>query len=67
MAEIKELKEDLESVRIKLTKPTLAFIAIVFGILVLVLPKFGQLLIASFLIIQGTIGVIDYYKSKKRK
>ena len=67
MAEIKELKENLESIRIRVSKPVLAYLAILFGLLVFVFPKFTQLIIGSFFIIQGLIGVVDYYKSRKRR
>ena len=67
MAEIKELKENLESVRIRVSKPVLAYLAILFGILVFIFPKFSQLIIGSFFIIQGTIAAVDYYKSRKRR
>jgi len=67
MAEIKELKEDLESVRIRVSKPVLAFLAILFGILVFVLPSFQRLIIGSFFIIQGIILFSEYSKSRQRR
>lgn len=67
MAEIKEIKEDLESVRIRVSTPVLAFIAIIFGILVFVLPNFQRIIIGSFFIIQGIIHFVDYYKSRQRR
>lgn len=67
MAEIKELKEDLESVRIRVSKPVLAFLAILFGILVFVLPSFQRLIIGSFFIIQGIILFSEYSKSRQKR
>ena len=67
MAEIKELKEDLESVRIRVSKPVLALLAIIFGILVFAFPKFQQIIIGSFFIIQGIILFAEYYKSRQKR
>ena len=66
MAEIKELKEDLESIKIRISQPVLAIIAIIFGVLVFVLPSFQRLIIGSFFIIQGTILYAGYYKSRQK-
>jgi uncharacterized membrane protein HdeD (DUF308 family) len=63
------LKEDLR-IGVTVSKPTLAVITIIFGVLVLAFKDFLQLIVGIYLIIQGILLLLDYFEIRievKRK
>jgi hypothetical protein len=55
----------LKKIGITISKPVLALMCIIFGILVIVFPDLLQLIVALFLIIQGVLVLTDYLELKK--
>jgi len=55
----------LKKIGITISKPVLALMCIIFGILVIVFPDLLQWIVALFLIIQGVLVLTDYLELKK--
>jgi uncharacterized membrane protein HdeD (DUF308 family) len=49
------------------SRPVLAVICILFGILLLVFPDLVGIIIGVFLLVQGILLLIDYYDSNRRR
>jgi cytochrome c biogenesis protein CcdA len=65
-----EVERGLKRIGVTVSKPTLAVITIIFGALVLVFKDFLQLIVGIYLIIQGTLLLLDYFEIRievKRK
>ena len=56
----------LKRLGVTVSKPILALIAIVFGVLVIVFPEFLALLVGLYFIIQGILLLIDYYELRNK-
>lgn len=56
----------LRRVGITVSKPTLAIICLVFGILLIILPNLVGYIIGIFLIIQGILLVTDYMETRRQ-
>jgi len=57
-----EVEKGLKRIGVTVSKPTLAVITIIFGILVLIFKDFLQLIVGIYLIIQGILLFIDYFE-----
>ena len=55
----------LKKIGVTVSKPILALIAIIFGILVIVFPDLLQWIVGLYFIIQGILLFIDYYELRK--
>ena len=59
------VEKGLKKIGITISKPILATICIIFGILVIVFPKLLQWTVGLFLIIQGVLVLTDYLELRK--
>ena len=59
------VEKGLRKMGITISKPVLAIICIVFGILVIVFPKLLEWIVGLFLIIQGILLLTDYLELRK--
>jgi len=59
------VEKGLKSIGITISKPILAIICIIFGVLVIVFPDLLQWIVGLFLIIQGILLLTDYLELKK--
>ena len=60
------VEEGLKKIGITVSKPILAIICIIFGVLVIVFPDLLQWIVGLFLIIQGTLLLTDYLELSKK-
>lgn len=60
-----EVEKGLKKIGITVSKPVLAIICIIFGIIVIVIPKLIAWIIGLFLIIQGILILTDYLELRK--
>ena len=60
MADVME--KGLKKIGVTVSKPILALITLVFGILVIVFPDFLAILVGIYFIIQGILLFVDYYE-----
>lgn len=60
MADVME--KGLKKIGVTVSKPILALITLVFGILVIVFPDFLAILVGVYFIIQGILLFLDYYE-----
>ena len=61
------VEKGLKKIGVTLSKPALAIITIIFGILIIVLPlEFLKWIIGIFLIIQGVLLLTEYYELQSR-
>jgi uncharacterized membrane protein HdeD (DUF308 family) len=61
----KEVEMGLKKFGVTVSKPILALIAIIFGILVIAFPDLLQLIVGLYFIIQGLLFFIDYFELRK--
>jgi len=61
----KVVEKGLRKIGITVSKPVLAIICIIFGILVIVFPDLLQWIVGLFLIIQGILLLTDYLELRK--
>ena len=59
------VEKTLKKFGVTVSKPVLALIAIIFGILVIVFPDLLQWIVGLYFIIQGILLFIDYYELKR--
>jgi len=64
MAEVVE--KQLKKIGITISKPILAVICIVFGLLVIIFPELLQWIVGLFFIIQGILILTDYLELRKQ-
>ena len=60
------LEKGLKKIGITISKPILAVMCIIFGVLVIVFPQLLEWIIGLFLIIQGILILTDYLELKKQ-
>ncbi len=60
------VEKGLKKIGITVSKPILAIICIIFGILVIVFPDLLQWIVGLFLIIQGILMLTDYLELRKQ-
>ncbi len=61
----KEVEKELKKIGITVSKPILAVICIIFGIIVIVWPELIAWIIGLFLIIEGILTLTDYLELRK--
>lgn len=59
------VEKGLKKIGVTVSKPVLALIAIIFGLLVIVLPDLLEWIVGLYLIIQGVLLFTDYMESKR--
>jgi len=60
------VEEGLRKIGITVSKPVLAIMCIIFGILVIVFPELLQWIVGLFLIIQGILLLTDYLEMRRK-
>ena len=61
------VEKGLKKIGITVSKPILAIICIIFGILVIVFPDLLEWIVGLFLIIQGILLLTDYLELRRKK
>jgi len=65
LAEVVE--KGLKKLGVTVSKPVLAVLCIIFGILVLLIPELLQLIVGLFLIIEGALLLTDYMEIRSQQ
>jgi uncharacterized membrane protein HdeD (DUF308 family) len=68
MREVKMAKivdDNLKKLGLHVSKPLLAVICIVFGVLLLIFPNMVGIIIGIFLLVQGILVLLEYYHNRK--
>ncbi len=60
------MDKGLKKLGVTVSKPILALITILFGILVIVFPELVGILVGIYLLVQGILLLVDYYELKRR-
>jgi len=60
------VEKGLEKIGVTISKPVLAIIAIIFGLLVIIFPELLVWIVGLYFIIQGILLLTDYYESKQK-
>jgi uncharacterized membrane protein HdeD (DUF308 family) len=60
------VEKGLKKIGVTVSKPILALIAIIFGLLVIILPELLELIVGLYFIIQGVLLFTDYLETKKQ-
>jgi uncharacterized membrane protein HdeD (DUF308 family) len=60
------VEKGLKKIGVTVSKPVLAIIAIIFGLLVIILPELLELIVGLYFIIQGVLLFTDYLESRQR-
>jgi uncharacterized membrane protein HdeD (DUF308 family) len=63
---VEAVEKQLKKIGITVSKPVLAVICIIFGVLVIVFPDLLEWIVGLFLIIQGILILTDYLELKKQ-
>jgi len=61
-----EIEKGLKKIGVTVSKPILALIAIIFGILVIAFPDLLQWIVGLYLIIQGILLFSDYFELRRK-
>jgi len=61
-----EVEKGLKRIGVTVSKPVLALIAIVFGLLVIAFPDLLQWIVGLYFIIQGILFLLDYFELRKQ-
>jgi uncharacterized membrane protein HdeD (DUF308 family) len=56
----------LKRIGVTVSKPLLALITILFGLLVIAFPEFIAILVGLYFVIQGILLFIDYYELRRK-
>ncbi|MBC7129874.1 DUF3096 domain-containing protein [Candidatus Bathyarchaeota archaeon] len=65
MSEVVE--KSLKKIGITISKPVLAILCIIFGIIIIVVPELLGILIGIFLILEGILLLTDYIELQRQK
>ncbi len=60
------VEKGLRRIGVTVSKPILAVIAIIFGLLVIALPDLLQWIVGLFFIIEGILLLVDYFELRRR-
>jgi len=63
---VEAVEKQLKKIGITVSKPVLAVICIIFGVLVIVFPDLLEWIVGLFLIIQGILILTDYLELRKQ-
>jgi len=61
------VEKGLRKIGITVSKPILAVLCIIFGILIITIPKLLGIIIGIFLIIEGVLLLTDYLELRKQR
>jgi uncharacterized membrane protein HdeD (DUF308 family) len=62
------IEEGLRKIGITVSKPILAIICIIFGVIIIVIPiEYLQLIIGLFIILQGILVLTDYLELRRKQ
>jgi len=61
------VEKGLRKIGITVSKPILAVLCIIFGILIIAIPKLLGIIIGIFLIIEGVLLLTDYLELRKQR
>jgi uncharacterized membrane protein HdeD (DUF308 family) len=61
-----EVEKGLKRIGATMSKPVMALIAIIFGILVIVFKDLLQWIVGLYLIVQGILFFIDYFELRRK-
>jgi uncharacterized membrane protein HdeD (DUF308 family) len=61
----KIVDENLRKIGLHVSKPLLAVICIIFGVLLLIWPNMVGIIIGVFLLVQGLLVLLEYYNNRK--
>jgi uncharacterized membrane protein HdeD (DUF308 family) len=59
------MEKGLKKIGVTLSKPVLAVIAIIFGLLVIIFPDLLQWIVGLYFIIQGVLLLTDYLETRR--
>lgn len=59
------MEKGLKKIGVTVSKPILALVAVIFGILVIIFPELLQWIVGLYFIIQGVLLFTDYMESKQ--
>jgi uncharacterized membrane protein HdeD (DUF308 family) len=59
------VEKQLKKIGVTFSKPILAILSIIFGLLVIVFPDFLQWIVGLFFILLGILTLIDYYELRR--
>ncbi len=60
------IEKGLKKIGVTMSKPVLAMIAIIFGLLVIALPHLLQWIVGMYFIIQGLLFFADYFELRNK-
>ncbi len=60
------MDKGLKKLGVTVSKPVLAVITILFGILVIIFPDFLPILVGIYFLVQGILLLVDYYELSRR-
>ena len=60
------MDKGLKKIGVTVSKPILALITILFGVLVIAFPDFLPILVGIYFLVQGILLLIDYFELKRR-
>jgi uncharacterized membrane protein HdeD (DUF308 family) len=60
------MAKELKRIGVTVSKPVLAAITIIFGVLVIVFPDFLPILVGIYFLIQGILLLIDYFELRRK-
>jgi len=60
------VEKGLKRIGVTVSKPVLAVLAIIFGLLVIIFPNLLVWIVGLYFIIQGILLLTDYYESKQK-
>jgi uncharacterized membrane protein HdeD (DUF308 family) len=55
----------LKKIGLNVSKPVLAIICVLFGVILLIWPSLVGIIVGIFLLVQGIILLVEYYNNKK--
>ena len=60
------VEKGLKKIGVTISKPVLAILAIIFGLLVIIFPNLLVWIVGLYFIIQGILLLTDYYESRQK-
>jgi uncharacterized membrane protein HdeD (DUF308 family) len=61
------VEKGLKSIGVTISKPILATLCVVFGILIIIFPDLVGYIIGIFLIVEGVLLLTDYFELRKQR
>jgi len=60
------IEKELKKIGVTISKPILALIALIFGLLVIIFPELLRWIVGLYFIIQGLLFFADYFELKRK-